>query len=253
MDLRKRISIVGAVQLAALSAVLFGLYFYEARASVQQQYVEKARAIVMTAESTREEMGLKWNQEIFSTEALAEWSRQGEHEKILSTVPVVTAWRAARQKAAEGGYEFRVPKFQPRNPANEPDEMEARVLKAFEAGATEHIEIDPEMNAVRFFRPIRLTRECLMCHGDPATAPRLWGNDKGLDPTGGHQWMGYRPSLPDSLPVIGQARLAPNAVYAFGHGHLGLTQAAATGRLVRDLVRGQTAAIDLAPFSPQRF
>ena len=75
----------------------------------------------------------------------------------------------------------------------------------------------------------------------------------GLDPTGGREWMGYRPSLPDSLPVIGRARANANVVYAFGHGHLGLTQAAATARLVRDMVSGAKPAIDLAPFSPQRF
>jgi D-amino-acid dehydrogenase len=74
----------------------------------------------------------------------------------------------------------------------------------------------------------------------------------GLDPSGGREWMGFRPSLPDSLPVIGAAAVVPNVFYAFGHGHLGLTQAAATGRLIRDLVLGQTPAIDLLPFSPQR-
>jgi D-amino-acid dehydrogenase len=65
--------------------------------------------------------------------------------------------------------------------------------------------------------------------------------------------MGYRPSLPDSLPVIGRSATAPNIIYAFGHGHLGLTQAAATGRLVRDLVAAQSPAIDLSPFNPRRF
>jgi D-amino-acid dehydrogenase len=65
--------------------------------------------------------------------------------------------------------------------------------------------------------------------------------------------MGYRPSLPDSLPVIGRARANAKVFYAFGHGHLGLTQAAATARLVRDMVLGETPAIDLKPFSPQRF
>ncbi|MBA1141034.1 FAD-binding oxidoreductase [Mesorhizobium sp. CCANP35] len=75
----------------------------------------------------------------------------------------------------------------------------------------------------------------------------------GLDSSGGREWMGYRPSLPDSLPVIGASRASPNVVYAFGHGHLGLTQAAASGRLIRDLVLGQTSPIDLTPFSPQRF
>lgn len=75
----------------------------------------------------------------------------------------------------------------------------------------------------------------------------------GLDTRGGREWMGYRPSLPDSLPVIGRARDAANVFYAFGHGHLGLTQSAATGRLIRDLVLGQASPIDLAPFLPQRF
>lgn len=75
----------------------------------------------------------------------------------------------------------------------------------------------------------------------------------GLDPAGGREWMGFRPSLPDSVPVIGRASGSRPVVYAFGHGHLGLTQAAATGRLIRDLVLGQTPPIDLGPFSPQRF
>ncbi|RUU39448.1 FAD-binding oxidoreductase, partial [Mesorhizobium sp. M6A.T.Ce.TU.002.03.1.1] len=75
----------------------------------------------------------------------------------------------------------------------------------------------------------------------------------GLDPAGGREWMGFRPSLPDSLPVIGAARQAGTVVYAFGHGHLGLTQAAATGRLIRDLILGQNPVFDLSPFSPNRF
>jgi len=75
----------------------------------------------------------------------------------------------------------------------------------------------------------------------------------GLDASGGREWMGYRPSLPDSLPVIGKARNTGSVFYAFGHGHLGLTQAAATGRLIRDLVLGQNSALDLKPFDPRRF
>jgi D-amino-acid dehydrogenase len=75
----------------------------------------------------------------------------------------------------------------------------------------------------------------------------------GLKTDGGREWMGYRPSLPDSLPVIGRARSATNVFYAFGHGHLGLTQAAATGRLIRDLVSGEVPSIDLSPFRPNRF
>ena len=75
----------------------------------------------------------------------------------------------------------------------------------------------------------------------------------GLRAEGGTPWMGFRPSLPDSLPAIGPSRASPRIIHAFGHGHLGLTQSAATGRLVSDLVAGRALALDIAPFSPQRF
>jgi D-amino-acid dehydrogenase len=75
----------------------------------------------------------------------------------------------------------------------------------------------------------------------------------GLKQGGGVRWMGFRPSLPDSLPAIGRARATPRVIYAFGHGHLGLTQSAGTARLVADLLTGLAPAIDIAAFSPQRF
>ena len=75
----------------------------------------------------------------------------------------------------------------------------------------------------------------------------------GLRPEGGVQWMGFRPSLPDSLPTIGRARASARVIYAFGHGHLGLTQSAGTARLVADLLTDRPTAVDIAPFSPQRF
>jgi len=66
-------------------------------------------------------------------------------------------------------------------------------------------------------------------------------------------WMGHRPSLPDSLPVVGRARASPDVIYAFGHGHVGMTAAPMTGRIVADLVAGRPPAIDIAPFAPARF
>ncbi|MFD0859094.1 NAD(P)/FAD-dependent oxidoreductase [Roseovarius aquimarinus] len=75
----------------------------------------------------------------------------------------------------------------------------------------------------------------------------------GLDITGGTQWMGFRPSLPDSLPAIGPLPGHPNVICAFGHGHLGLTQSTATADIVADLLTGKAPGIDMAPFSPARF
>ncbi|MBU3030757.1 NAD(P)/FAD-dependent oxidoreductase [Paracoccus marinaquae] len=75
----------------------------------------------------------------------------------------------------------------------------------------------------------------------------------GLKTEGGRQWMGFRPSLPDTLPVIGRSSASPHVIYAFGHGHLGLTQSAGTARLVADLVTSRPPAIDIGPFSATRF
>jgi D-amino-acid dehydrogenase len=67
------------------------------------------------------------------------------------------------------------------------------------------------------------------------------------------RWLGFRPSMPDSLPVIGATRRHANCFLAFGHGHLGLTLGPVTGRLVADLVEGLPPGIDSAPYAPQRF
>ncbi len=67
------------------------------------------------------------------------------------------------------------------------------------------------------------------------------------------EWMGHRPCLPDSLPVIGASKRVPQVLLAFGHGHNGMTSGPVTGRLVADLVAGRTPFIDPAPYSPSRF
>src|SRR6201987_351786 len=65
--------------------------------------------------------------------------------------------------------------------------------------------------------------------------------------------MGHRPSRPDSLPVLGPSRVPPDVVYAFAHGHVGMTAAPMTGKIVADLVAGRPPSIDIAPFAPNRF
>jgi D-amino-acid dehydrogenase len=66
-------------------------------------------------------------------------------------------------------------------------------------------------------------------------------------------WMGHRPSIADGLPCIGPASGCADVMHAFGHGHVGLTAGAATGRLVADLISGMPPEIDPAPYSAARF
>ncbi len=186
MGFRAKIVTLGMGLLALVGAVLFVAYARESKDQHINSAVERARAVIMTAEAVREQEGQKWGQGIFSAGQLRGWADKGEMDKVLAAVPVVSAWKAAMAKAEAGGYTVKVPKFEPRNPKNQPDEVEARVLRLFESeGAEEHFEIDTAKNQLRYFRPIKLTQECMLCHGDPQTSASLWGNSKGIDPTGG--------------------------------------------------------------------
>ena len=75
----------------------------------------------------------------------------------------------------------------------------------------------------------------------------------GLNDAGATTWMGHRPSMPDSLPVIGRAPGQDRVYLGFGHGHLGLTFGAITGLLLADLVAGRPSRVDLEPFRADRF
>ncbi len=75
----------------------------------------------------------------------------------------------------------------------------------------------------------------------------------GFSPAGGTQWMGFRPSTPDSLPVISRSPNSRHIIYGFGHGHLGLTQSAGTAELLASLALERDTAMDLSPFDASRF
>ncbi|KUF10063.1 NAD(P)/FAD-dependent oxidoreductase [Pseudoponticoccus marisrubri] len=67
------------------------------------------------------------------------------------------------------------------------------------------------------------------------------------------EWMGHRPALPDTVPIMSASAKTPGVFYATGHGHLGLTQAATCARLMGQLIRGETPELDLHPYRVDRF
>ena len=67
------------------------------------------------------------------------------------------------------------------------------------------------------------------------------------------EWMGHRPALPDSMPVIGRSPHFDNVYFAFGHQHIGLSTGPKTGRLIADLVAGRRPNIDIGAFAIDRF
>lgn len=185
MSLRAKIVSVGILLTTVLVVVLFVLYALHTRNTAIETIVEKARAVNLTAESTRMEMEDKLLKGVIEKNWIREWAQKGEMDKVLGAVPVVTAWKAAMRKAQEADYTFKVPKFQPRNPENQPDELESEALRKMKSeGIDEYFVIDESINSVRSFRAVKLTETCMLCHGDPSTSFEIWGNDRGQDPFG---------------------------------------------------------------------
>lgn len=185
MSLRVRILLFAALQVTILTAVITTMFLVEKRQTVIDSYVDKARSVALATEAARETASDLWENGVFSEELMSQWASEGQIDRILAAVPVVGAMKAAERKADEGGYEFRVPKFKPRNPKNQPNAVEAEALtKLMQEDLEDYFMIDPAINAVRYFRPVRLTQECMICHGDPAQSETLWANSDGRDPTG---------------------------------------------------------------------
>ncbi|MEI8095106.1 MAG: methyl-accepting chemotaxis protein [Spirochaetales bacterium] len=171
--------------LVLLALVMTTMSILSIRNEAQASILSKSRAIVLNVEAVREKMQDYWTSGVFNAADIRTQAEAGQTNKVLSMVPVYNAYQSAMINAKEGGYEFRVPKHSPRNAKNQPDALESAALDQLEKGVIkEYSIIDPAKNVVRYFRPVVLTETCLLCHGDPATSVALWGNDKGLDPTG---------------------------------------------------------------------
>ena len=166
-----------------LLALFIGFYTHEKDQAIDS-VVDKSRILARTVESARMEMEDNWKQGLFTIDRLKRWADQGAQSKVIAAVPVVSAWNSAMRKAEEGGYTFKVPKFQPRNPKNKPNNLEGRVLNHMKTnGLQEYYEIDPDSNSVHYFRAVYLTETCLFCHVNPSNSAEYWGNSNGLDPT----------------------------------------------------------------------
>lgn len=92
---------------------------------------------------------------------------------------------------------------------------------------------------------------------DPRRFAQLERHVRSLAPhadlTGTRRWHGFRPSMPDHLPVLGPVPGVPGLICAFGHQHLGLTLSGVTARLISDVVAGRPDTAALHPFRPDRF
>lgn len=185
LSLQAKLIITGIGLPLILTIVFFVAYTQQSKQKEIDRMIDKAKTICLTAESVHKTMDRKWELGIFTVDRLRDWVESGNEESALLAVPVINAWKTAMANAKENHYEFRVPKFNPRNPDNNPDTVEAKALNLLEREQkSDYYVIDKEINAVRYFRAIQSTESCLYCHGDPANSEEYWGRTDGMDITG---------------------------------------------------------------------
>ncbi|MDD1620587.1 MAG: methyl-accepting chemotaxis protein [Methylococcaceae bacterium] len=180
---------VVAITMTVLTVLGIGLLIVFSNAEKQKlidRKIESSRQLLLISESIRDNVVKKWESGLYSPEHLVQLTQEksNKRELVLSTVPTANAWDVIEAKAKEGGFRFKAPAINPRNPPrNMPDELEHQVLDKFKnnPSLTEYSVIDDEKQEIRYFRPVKMVKQCELCHGDPSTSLALWGNDKGTD------------------------------------------------------------------------
>lgn len=183
MSLKLKISLLSFLVILLSLGLLFIINTKTAFDEAKLVQTEKARSIIVVSEGVREFMAEKWGSGIYDFDEIKK-----DVNKFLYAVPVVSSIKIIKNKAEELGVGFKVPKILPRNKENTPDEMEIAILgelssKDTGSGKTPE-KIIIKDNKLKYFKAVRLSKECEWCHGDPADSAKYWGNTEGLDPTG---------------------------------------------------------------------
>ncbi len=173
LNLKTKVLVLTLSGLAVIAVVIAIMYVKDIAEVAHINIVDKSRAITLSVEAARDSMAEKLASGVITD--LETLALEGDRDKLLSAVPIITAMDIAARNADAGGYAFRVPKISPRNPSNEPDEVELEALDRLASGGLEEYVVREPLR-VRYFRPVRLTSDCMLCHGDPAGS---------ADPTGG--------------------------------------------------------------------
>lgn len=155
------------------------------RSLMRRQGIQMMRETMATAmsgaENTREAVAQMRRQHMFdeaSLRAQAAGSTDYRTTSLYRTVPVVAAWETLRKMADKEGYTFRIPTHHPRNQANTPNADEERILDIMDRESLpDYFEVNDTTNEVVYSRPVVLSQDCMLCHGDPRTSLTHDGKD----------------------------------------------------------------------------
>jgi methyl-accepting chemotaxis protein len=204
LKLATRVVVVTAVILAVVVVVNYVVVVGRYRASAEDAMVEKARAFTAVADEAKNHTSTLHSIRAFKDDELgAELAKDlaagksADQSRIFKTIPVVAGWTAAGEAAKRENIEFRIAAFDARNPKNtpKPGSFEEKLLRQLSersgSGGDDVVHgIDPDTGKLHFMRGIRLTENCMTCHGDPGGPYDLDKNGK--DPTG-HAMEGWKP------------------------------------------------------------
>ncbi len=158
MSIRQRailIVVLGPVVTAFIGYYISMRYLADA---YDDSVLHASRSIISMAASARNEMSRKL------TLGVVRPFDQIPPERLIEAVPVITALNMVRDNAERLGFSFKAPKEQPRNVHNQPTPEEARILKEMRENNRDEM-IVRDADHIRYFQAIRLTKECLYCHG----------------------------------------------------------------------------------------
>lgn len=238
---------VVAITMGVLTIVGIGVLITFSNAQKQNlidRKIETSRQLLLVSESIRDNVVKKWESGLYTPEKLIELAKTKTpaeaRQLIISTVPTANAWDVIEAKAKEGGFRFKAPALNPRNPPrNAPDETERKVLDIFQSdpSLTEYSIVDDEKQEIRYFRPVKMVKQCELCHGDPATSVTLWNNDQGKDLLGYPMENRHAGDLHGAFEIITPFNVAlagykTELYYAFGFLFLGLFLIGFTGYFV---------------------
>lgn len=155
----------------AIAIVLSLVNMRDSEDAVHETILANSRTIVSMAESIRNEFAAKIQRGVIRP------FDELPPENVMDAVPIVVAMRMAQASANNGEFDVRTPKESPRNLANTPDTVERRALAEMKSkNLKEYVVVEPDR--IRYFRPIRLTEDCLYCHGSPRGGKDVTGGIK---------------------------------------------------------------------------
>ncbi len=241
---------VVAITMGVLTVIGIGLLFLYADLQKQnliEGKIHSAKQLMLVSESVRKHVVDKWKSGLYTTDQLkrlvVDKNSAQAKKLVLATVPVANAWDVIQEKAQEGEFRFKAPRVNARNPKNEADAIERQVLDYFNDNPTakEYVYIDDDKYEARYFRPVRLVKQCELCHGNPAYSSAIWGNDDGKDILGYPMENKSAGDLHGAFEIIttygpGAAEVKNNVWLAIGFMALTLFIIAGTGFFVMNKI-----------------